>query len=66
MASNYSCCDLGKRCVKKTADNRVFTKYTLVCAMNSKGIINTDYMKYTYEEKAHTKINKKFSTKEDL
>tara|TARA_B100000524_G_C23643361_1_gene367549 strand:+ start:221 stop:826 length:606 start_codon:yes stop_codon:yes gene_type:complete len=39
MASNYSRCDLGKRCVKKTTDNRVFTKYTLVCAMNSKGII---------------------------
>jgi hypothetical protein len=39
MASNYSRCDLGQRCVKKTTDNRVFTKYTLVCTMTSKGII---------------------------
>jgi hypothetical protein len=39
MASNYSRCYLGKRCVKKTTDNRVFIKYTLVCAINSKGII---------------------------
>lgn len=39
MPSNYSRCDLGKRCVLKTKNNKVFTKYTLVCAMTSKGII---------------------------
>jgi hypothetical protein len=39
MASNYSRCNLGKRCVKKTTDNRVFIKYTLVCAINSKGVV---------------------------
>ena len=39
MTSNYSRCDLGKRCVKKTTDNKVFKKFTLVCAMTSKRII---------------------------
>lgn len=39
MLINYSRCELGKRCVMKTKDNRVFKKYTLVVAMNSKGII---------------------------
>ena len=39
MLINYSRCELGKRCVMKTKDKRVFKKYTLVVAMNSKGII---------------------------
>ena len=39
MLINYSRCELGKRCVMKTKDNRVFKKYTLVVAMNSKGIL---------------------------
>ena len=38
MLINYSRCELGKRCVMKTKDNRVYKKYTLV-ALNSKGII---------------------------
>jgi transposase len=38
IPSNYSRCDLSKRCVLKTKNNKVFTKYTLVCAMTSKGI----------------------------
>lgn len=39
MPSNYSRCDLGQRCVLKTKNNKVFTKYTLVCIMSSKGIV---------------------------
>ena len=39
MVSSYSRCKLGKRCVKKTKDNKVFIKFTLVCAISSKGII---------------------------
>ncbi len=39
MPSNYSRCNLGQRCVLKTKNNRVFTKYTLVCAISSNGII---------------------------
>ena len=39
MTSNYSRCELGKRCVKKTADNKVFRKFTLVCAINNKKAI---------------------------
>ena len=39
MLINYSRCELGKRCVMKTTDNRVFKKYTLIVAMNSNGII---------------------------
>ena len=39
MISNYSRCELGKRCVHKTKNNKVFVKYTLVCAINSKGIV---------------------------
>jgi transposase len=38
MVSSYSRCKLGKRCVKKTKDNKVFIKFTLVCAINSKGV----------------------------
>ena len=39
MPSNYSRCNLGQRCVLKTKNNRVFTKYTLVCAISSNGIV---------------------------
>ena len=39
MTNNYSRCELGRRCVKKTKDNRVFRKFTLVCAINNKKII---------------------------
>ena len=39
MKPSYSRCDLGKRCVMKTSNNKVFTKYSLVVAINSKGII---------------------------
>ena len=39
MTSSYSRCDLGKRCVKKTTDNKVFRKYTLVSAISSKGVV---------------------------
>ena len=45
MASNYSRCNIGKRCVKKTIDNRVFIKYTLVCAINSKGVVGYELYK---------------------
>jgi transposase-like protein len=40
MKPNYSRCQLGKRCVAKTTDNRVFRKYTLVVAFSSKGLIS--------------------------
>lgn len=39
MTHSYSRCELGKRCVKKTDDNRVFKKFTLVCAISSKKVI---------------------------
>jgi len=39
MTNNYSICELGKRCVKKTKDNKVFRKFTLVCAINNKKVI---------------------------
>ena len=39
MISNYSRCELGKRCIHKTKNIKVFVKYTLVCAINSKGIV---------------------------
>lgn len=39
MKPNYSRCKLGKRCVAKTTDNRVFKKYTLVTAFSSKGLV---------------------------
>ena len=39
MTSNYSRCELGRRCVKKTKDNKVFRKFTLVCAINNKKVI---------------------------
>ena len=39
MPFNYSRCELGERCVSKTKDNKVFKKFTLVCAITSKGVI---------------------------
>jgi len=39
MKPSYSRCKLGKRCVAKTTDNRVFKKYTLIVAFSSKGIV---------------------------
>jgi hypothetical protein len=39
MTHSYSRCELGKRCVKKTDDNRVFKKFTLVCAISNKKVI---------------------------
>jgi hypothetical protein len=39
MIKEYSRCKLGKRCITKTSDNIVFTKYTLLVAISSKGII---------------------------
>ena len=39
IVNNYSRCEVGKRCVLKTTNNAVFKKYTLVCAINSRGIV---------------------------
>ena len=39
MTALYSRCELGRRCVKKTTDNKVFKKYTLVSAISSKGVV---------------------------
>lgn len=39
MTAPYSRCELGRRCVKKTTDNKVFKKYTLVFAISSKGVV---------------------------
>ena len=39
MKPNYSRCELGKRCVQKTTNNNVFKKYTLLVAINYKGVI---------------------------
>ena len=39
MTASYSRCELGKRCVKKTSNNKVFVKFTLVCAISKKGIV---------------------------
>jgi len=39
MKPYYSRCNLGKRCVMKTSNNKVFTKYSLVMAINTKGIV---------------------------
>ena len=36
---SYSRCRLGKRCVKKTTDNVVFRKYTIVFAINSNRVV---------------------------
>ena len=40
MVHSYSRCSLGKRCVHKTINNKVFQKFTLrVCAISSKGLV---------------------------
>ena len=39
MVSSYSRCKLGSRCVKRTKDNKVFIKFTLICAINSNGVV---------------------------
>jgi len=39
MTAPYSRCELGRRCVKKTTDNKVFKKFTLVSAISSKGVV---------------------------
>ena len=39
MTASYSRCDLGKRCVKKTYDNKVFRKYRLVSAISNKKVV---------------------------
>ena len=45
MTASYSRCDLGKRCVKKTSNNKVFRKFTLVCAISKKGLLDGNCMK---------------------
>ena len=44
MKNSYSRCDLGKRCVIKTKDNKVFVKYTILVAISNSKIIG--YMLY--------------------
>ena len=39
MKPQYSRCELGKCCVQKTTNNNVFKKFTLLVAINSKGVI---------------------------
>ena len=39
MVNSYSRCELGRRCVHKTKDNKVFVKFTLLCAISYDGII---------------------------
>ena len=36
---SYSRCKLGKRCVMKTKNNKVFTKYTILAGISSNGLI---------------------------
>jgi len=45
MKPNYSRCELGKRCVQKTTNNNVFKKYTLLVAINYKGVIGWNLYK---------------------
>ena len=44
MTASYSRCDLGKRYVKKTSNNKVIRKFTLVCAISKKGIVGWDFI----------------------
>lgn len=44
MSEEYSRCQLGKRCILKTTDNKVFQKFTLIGAITSTGLI--DYKFY--------------------
>ena len=39
ITASYSRCDLGKRCVNKTTDNKVLRKYTLVSDISNKKVI---------------------------
>jgi transposase len=39
MKKSYSRCDLGKRCVIKTKDNKVFVKYTILVAISNNKIL---------------------------
>jgi len=44
IKNSYSRCDLGKRCIIKTNDNKVFVKYTILVAISNSKIIG--YMLY--------------------
>ena len=46
LSPEYSRCHLGKRCILKTTDNKVFQKHTLVGAISSVGLVA-----YTFYEK---------------
>lgn len=39
LHTTYGRCDLGKRCSYKTTDNKVFKKYSLLIAINTKGVV---------------------------
>lgn len=39
MYRAYSRCRLGDRCIQRTNDNRVFTKYTFVAAITNQGVL---------------------------
>ena len=39
LKGSYGRCDLGRRCAYKTTDNKVFKKYSLLIAINTKGIV---------------------------
>ena len=39
MKSSYSRCKLGKRCMIKTTNNKVFTKYTVLVVVSSNGVV---------------------------
>ena len=39
LKGSYRRCDLGRRCIYKTTDNKVFKKYSLLVAINTNGII---------------------------
>lgn len=39
LHTSYGRCNLGKRCSYKTTDNKVFKKYSLLIAINTKGVV---------------------------
>lgn len=39
LVPNYSRCQLGRRCVVETSDNKIFQKHTLLSAISSTGLI---------------------------
>lgn len=39
MVNSYSLCELGKRRVHKTKDNKVFVKFTLLCGISYTGLV---------------------------